>query len=72
MSAVEERTNVQIPVVGRYHDEIRRGELRSDMTAWGARDFIVADAEVRECGWQCGRIDEARLGAFVDEVMKLS
>ena len=61
----------RISIVGFYSEEIKRGELHSDMTEWGARDYIMLDMEVRENNYKCKSIDERRLQNIVDLIAKL-
>ena len=44
------RLGVEVPLCGFYEEEIVRGEERSDMVSWGARDYIIIDKEVRKKG----------------------
>lgn len=60
----------RIPIIGFYSEEIKRGELHSDMTQWGARDYIMLDMEVRKDGLRCNPLDDGRLQEICDRIAK--
>ena len=60
----------RIPIVGFYFEEIKRGELHSDMSQWGARDYIMLDMEVRKGGARCNPLDDSKLQEICDRIAK--
>lgn len=66
-----DKTGMVVEVIGSYHEDISRGEMHGEMTAWGARDYMLVDKEARNNGIPYAAIDLEKLALICGEIEKL-
>ena len=71
IAEIKSVVSIDIPVIGSYSEEIQRGEMHSDMTSWGARDYILIDTEVRKNKMVEEVVDSEKLVSICEEIAKL-
>ena len=72
LRALAAEFGTEMPVIGEWKEEVVRGEMHFDLSALGARDYVLSDREARANGCVFGAVAGERLASSCEKVRKLA